>query len=107
MLTNLRKNYNLLCTPSQVYVLISAIAIVTMLLQNLNEPRKYCIGRYSCKLNFNNLLLFVMKVLYVIFWAIILDSLCKNGYKDLAWAIVLLPFFLLFLLIVLFIFSQV
>jgi ABC-type polysaccharide transport system permease subunit len=107
MLNNLRKNYNLLCTPSQVYVLISAIAIVTMLLQNLSEPRKYCIGRYSCKLNFNNLFLFVMKLLYVVFWAIVLDSLCKNGYKDLAWAIVLLPFFLLFLLIVLFIFSQV
>lgn len=106
MIKNLRKNYNLLCTPSQVYVLISAIAIITMLIQNINEPRKYCIGRLSCHLKFNNLFLFIVKVLYVIFWAIVLDSLCKNGYKDLAWAIVLLPFFLLFLLVVLFIIAQ-
>lgn len=106
MLTKLRKNYNLLCTPSQVYVLISAIAIVAMLLQNIAEPRKYCIGRFSCQLNFNNLFVFAVKVLYVIFWAIVLDSLCKNGYKDLAWAIVLLPFFLLFLMIALFMMSR-
>lgn len=107
MIKNLRKNYNLLCTPSQVYVLISAVAIITMLIQNIAEPRKYCIGRFSCQLNFNNLFLFAMKVLYVVFWAIVLDSLCKNGYKDLAWSIVLLPFFLLFLMIVLFVVSQV
>jgi ABC-type polysaccharide transport system permease subunit len=106
MIKNLRKNYNLLCSPAQVYILISAIAIITMLIQNINEPRKYCIGRLSCHLNFNNLFLFIVKVLYVIFWAIVLDSLCKNGYKDLAWAIVLLPFFLLFLLVVLFIMAQ-
>lgn len=100
MFNNLRKNYNKLCSPSQVYVLISAIAIVAMLVQNISEPKKYCLGGYSCKLNFNNLLMFAFKVLYVIFWAIVLDSLCKNGYRDLAWAIVLLPFITLFILVV-------
>ena len=103
MFKQLRKNYNLLCSPSQVYVLISAVAIIAMLIQNVAEPHKYCVGRFSCKLNFNNLLMFAAKVLYVVFWAIILDSLCKNGYKRLAWGIVLLPFLLLALLVALFI----
>lgn len=106
MFDKLRKKYNVLCSPSQVYVLISAVAIIAMLMQNITEPNKYCIGKYSCKLKFNNLFVFAAKVLYVIFWAIVLDSLCKNGYKNLAWVIVLMPFILLFLLTLLFILSQ-
>ena len=106
MFDKLRKNYNILCRPSQVYVLISAVAIIAMLVQNIAEPHKYCVGKFSCRLNFNNLFVFAAKVLYVVFWAIVLDSLCKNGYKDLAWAIVLLPFILLGLMIALFMMSQ-
>lgn len=106
MFDKLRKNYNILCRPSQVYVLISAVAIIAMLIQNIAEPHKYCVGKFSCRLTFNNLFVFAAKVLYVVFWAIVLDSLCKNGYKDLAWAIVLLPFILLGLMIALFMMSQ-
>ena len=102
MFGDLRKKYNLLCSPAQMYVFISVVALVAMLIQNISEPNKYCVGMYSCKINFNNMILFAMKILYVVFWAIVLDSLCKNGYKDLAWAIVLLPFIALFILIALF-----
>ena len=106
MFNKLRKNYNVLCRPSQVYVLISAVAIIAMLIQNIAEPNKYCVGSYSCKISFNNLFVFAAKILYLIFWAIVLDSLCKNGYKDLAWGITLLPFILLAILIVLFMVSH-
>ena len=107
MFNKLRKNYNFLCRPSQIYVLISAVAIIAMLVQNIAEPNRYCVGKYSCRLSFNNLFVFAAKVLYVVFWAIVLDSLCKNGYKDLAWTIVLLPFILLAIMIALFIMSQI
>lgn len=106
LINKLRKNYNILCTPAQLYIFISLIAVIAMLFQNLNEPKKYCIGKYSCNLNFNNVLLFAAKLIYIIFWTIVLDSLCKNGYTELAWAIVLLPFIAFFLLIGLFLFSQ-
>ena len=106
MFDKLRKNYNFLCRPSQVYVLISAVAIISMLLQNVSDPNKYCVGKYSCRLSFNNLFVFAIKVLYVVFWAIVLDSLCKNGYKNLAWSIVLVPFIILAIAIALFIMSQ-
>lgn len=102
----LRKNYNSLCSPAQLYVFISAVSIIAMLAQNWSEPKKYCVGMFSCNLDFNNLFIFLVKVLYVVFWAIVLDSLCKNGYKDLAWTIVLLPFVAFFLLIALFMFSR-
>lgn len=106
MFSNLRKQYNLLCSPSQFYVFLSVVAIIFMLIQNLSEPKKYCVGMYSCNISFNNLFLFVAKILYVVFWAIVLDSLCKNGYTDLAWAIVLMPFITLFLIVALFIMSN-
>jgi hypothetical protein len=106
MFNNLRKQYNILCTPAQLYVFLSLIAIVTMLIQNMSEPNKYCVGRYSCYLNFNNLLLFGAKLLYVLLWTIILDSLCKNGYTELSWAIVLLPFIMMFVMVGVFLFSQ-
>jgi len=107
MLANLRKQYNILCTPAQLYVFISLIAIVTMLIQNMSEPKKYCVGQYSCNLSFNNLFLFGAKLLYVLLWTIILDSLCKNGYTELSWAIVLLPFIMMFIVIGMFLFSQI
>lgn len=95
----IKNDFLRLCKPAQVYVLISAVALFAMILQNLYEPRKYCIGMYSCKLKYNKSILFFMKVLYILFWTIVLDSLCKNGYSSLSWAIVLLPFITLFLLI--------
>jgi len=65
----------------------------------MTETRKYTIGMFTRTLSFSNLFMFLAKMVYVVVWAIILDSLCKNGYKDLAWTIVLLPFVLMFVLI--------
>ena len=99
MFADLRKRYNLLCSPAQLYVFMSLLSIVVMFLQNMTETRKYTIGMFTRTLSFSNLFMFLAKMVYVVVWAIILDSLCKNGYKDLAWTIVLLPFVLMFVLI--------
>ena len=40
------------------------------------------------------MLVLAMKVLYVVFWTVVLDALCKYGLKKLAWVLVLLPFVL-------------
>lgn len=99
-LKTLEKQFTKLCTPSQFYLVFSIFAVIIMLLQNSNDTRKYCVGNYSCKLPFSNVLLFVMKLLFILFWTIVLDSLCKNGYTNLAWVIILLPFILMGLIIV-------
>lgn len=106
MFDKLRKNYNLLCSPAQLYVLISLISIVMIFLQNMNESRKYCVGLLSCDLTYNNLILFAFKLVYMVVWAVIFDSLCKNGYTNLAWALVLLPFLAMFILIALFMLAK-
>ena len=106
MFDNLRKKYNFLCTPSQIYVLLSAVTIIGILLQNISESHRYCVGNIACSLQFNNLFIFAGKVVWMLFWAIVLDSLCKNGYKRLAWIVVLFPIIALLLASVFFIFSQ-
>ena len=106
MLGNLRKNYNVLCRPAQIYVLISLIAVLAMLVQNIMDPSRYCVGRYSCDLNFSNLFIFAAKLVYITVWTIILNSLCQTGYKKLSWFFVLVPLVLFFILIGLFLISM-
>ena len=103
MFNKLRKNYNILCTPAQAYILVSAVAIIASLIQNREESHTYCLGNKKCNLQFNNLFIFAGKIIWMIFWAIVLDSLCKNGYKKLAWTVLLLPLIMMFLLLLIFV----
>lgn len=99
MFSNLQKQFNTLCTPSQFYLVLSIFAVILMLIQNKDNTNKYCVGNYSCNLPFSNIFLFIVKLLMILFWTIVLDSLCKNGYTNLAWVVVLFPFILMALMI--------
>jgi hypothetical protein len=46
-------------------------------------------------------MMFVFKALYILFWTFILNSLCKAGYKEVSWFLVLLPLILLFIILAL------
>ena len=106
MLSELRNKYNILCKPAQIYVLISLFSVLAILMQNVSDTHKYCIGSYSCNLTFSNLLIFAGKLAYIAIWTTILNSLCKTGHKNLSWFFVLVPILLLFLLIGLFMVSM-
>jgi len=41
-------------------------------------------------------MIFIIKVVYILFWTWILNLMCKDGYTNIAWFLVLLPFVLLF-----------
>jgi len=91
-----------LCTPAYVYLVISVIAIIALMFQNAGNTNTYCIGMYECDVE-NNGIMFLGKGIYVIFWTFVLNSLCRSGYKDVSWFLVLLPFLLFFVLIGLFV----
>ena len=94
---NFVKDLKKLCSPAQFYFLLSALSIVGLGLQNLfaGKKGKYCAGMYSCDIA-NILVVFAVKVVYVLFWTIVLNSLCIAGYKKLSWFLVLIPFILFF-----------
>lgn len=101
------KDMKKLCTPAHIYLVLSLISISLMAIQNIfaGKNGRYCVGRFSCTIP-NIFLVFAVKILYIAFWTIVLNSLCIAGYKQLSWFLVLLPFILFFILIGLLLISQ-
>lgn len=94
--TGLRK----LCTPAYVYLVISVIFIIIAAIQNYGNINVYCLGSYSCDVS-STLLIFIIKLLYVLFWTWILNLICRAGYSGVSWFLLLLPILLVFILLAL------
>ena len=86
------------CTPAYFYFIISTIAILIMSIQNYGNTNIYCLGDYSCGVT-STFLIFVIKVLYVLFWTWILNLICKSGYESVSWFLFLLPYVIMFITI--------
>ena len=97
-MANFPKNLKELCTPSLVYFIISIISLVVVLLQNLGNTNSYHVGSFSCRVP-NTAVIFIIKLIYILFWTWILNLICKDGYTSISWLLVLFPFILLFVLI--------
>jgi len=89
-----------LCTPAHVYFIMSLISLIVMGLQNIGNVNKYCVGNFECRVT-NTLGIFVIKMIYIVFWTWILNTLCRYGHKRISWFILLLPFIFMFILIAL------
>jgi len=87
-----------LCTPSYVYLVVSLIALVFMAIQNYGNVNMYCLGPYSCVVS-STFLLFIIKLIYILFWTWILNLICKAGATPVSWFLVLFPFLLFFAII--------
>ena len=87
-----------ICPPAQFYFIISIVSLVIMGYQNLGNSTLYCIGDYNCDVP-NTGMVFVIKLLYVMFWTWLLNVICRGGATWFAWLIVLLPILLLFIMV--------
>ena len=87
-----------LCTPASVYLVLSVIAIAIMFFQNIGSENIYCLGTYQCDVSSVSLI-FIIKILYVLFWTWVLNLICRAGYSFVSWFLVLFPFILFFILI--------
>ena len=99
---NLVKTVKSLCTPAKVYFLLSCVSIFVLIVQNLGNTKKYCVGNFTCSVT-NTLSIFKAKAVYVLFWTFILQKLCDFKYTKLAWLILLFPLVLMFVTIGLFV----
>ena len=83
-----------LCTPSMIYFTVSLVALVLLGIQNINEDEKtFCVGTYKCSVG-SKITVFVLNAIYILFWTFLLDMMCKNGYSDLSWILVIVPILL-------------
>ena len=87
-----------LCTPSYVYLVISSIALIVMLYQNIGNVNTYCLGSYSCNVS-STALIFIIKAVYILFWTWILNLMCKTNATSIAWLVLLLPVIIMFVLL--------
>jgi len=89
-----------LCRPAFIYFSLSILSIIIILLQNLGNTNRYSFGCFSCNIT-DTTLLFIVKIIYVLFWTYVLNLICKDGNSRLSWILVLFPF-IAFLLIMMF-----
>jgi hypothetical protein len=87
-----------LCAPAMLYFVISMIAFVVSLVQNLGYNDSYHVGDFSCRVP-STILIFIMKLIYILFWTWVLNLICKDGYTIISWLLILFPFILLFVMI--------
>lgn len=99
---SLQKTVKQLCTPAFIYLVMSAISFLILASQNIADSSRFCLGKLSCQIPHVSLV-FLIKILYIAFWTWIINTLCKSGYKTLAWVVLFLPVIFFFVLAGLFI----
>jgi hypothetical protein len=90
-------NIKELCTPASIYFVISIISLALILLQNLGNQNSYTVGSFSCRVP-STALIFIIKLIYILFWTWILNLICKDGHTNISWLLILLPWILLFVM---------
>ena len=88
-------NLRQLCTPAYVYFILSVLMIVVAAFQNMGNNGRYTLGMFSCMVP-SCILVFALKIVYILFWTWVLNLMCKDGHSEIAWFLLLLPFVLLF-----------
>ena len=92
------KSVKELCSPAALYFIISMLALVIVLFQNLGNSNSYTVGSFSCRVP-STILIFIIKLIYILFWTWILNLICKDGHTVISWILVLLPWIMLLVLI--------
>ncbi len=85
-----------LCTPAMIYFVLSVFTLFVMILSNIGNTNSFCMGNYDCPVD-NIYVVYMIKVGYLLFVTIVLDSLCKNGYSEISWFLVFFPIMFYFL----------
>ena len=86
-----------LCTPAMLYLVISVIVLIPVIIQNMEDRSKYCVGNYACDVP-DTLHIFLAKGTYIAFWTFLLNWICSKGYKNASWFILLFPFISMFVM---------
>ena len=71
--------FNILCNPAKLYAVLIAITLILALFNGIP------------------FLAIANKLIFAIFWTIVLNWFCSKGYSWFSWILVLLPFVLLIL----------
>ena len=94
---SLLKREKYLCTPAFIYLIISLIGLIIAGFQNIKNNNIYTLLGISKPVS-STFLVFVVKIIYILFWSWILNLICADGHKGIAWILILIPFILFFII---------
>jgi hypothetical protein len=86
-----------LCTPAFIYFAVSILGLILVIFNNLGNKNMFNLGTFSATVP-NTTLIFIMKLIYILFWTWILNLICRDGHSGVAWFLVLFPFIIIFLI---------
>lgn len=87
-----------LCGPSLFYLVVSALAIITIMVQNMtHDSHKHMIIANSAIRTPSNILILTVHIIGIMLWCWILNLMCKANHSDIAWLFVLFPYIIIFL----------
>ncbi len=90
-----------LCTPAMIYFMISVFTLFVMIISNIGNNGSFCMGNYDCPVD-NIYIIYIIKLVYLLFVTIVLDSLCKYGFSGISWFLVFFPIMFYFIALGLF-----
>ena len=93
-----------LCAPALVFFILSMIGFFWLFVQNLANLGVYKFGEYSIFVP-SLALVYIFKLIYIFFWTYVLNLICKDGYPLLSWALIFLPWIILFFMVSLVMFN--
>jgi len=92
------KSLKELCNPALFYFVISIVGLLMVAFQNMGNNRELMIGSTMLNLE-NSPVIFIVKLLYILFWTWILNLICKDGHSGISWLLVFLPVILIVLIV--------
>lgn len=78
------------CAPTILYLVISVISMIIDIVNLTSDGNTFSQGNFVGYIIFN--------ILLIALWCLLLNYLCSIDWTPLAWALVLLPYIVLFLL---------
>lgn len=87
---------NKLCPPAFIYFIISIVFLILAILflttGNI-DINTFCIDDECTKPGVA--FLFVIKFLFIIFWTWILNYICKSGFSNVSWFLLIFPYIIM------------
>jgi hypothetical protein len=97
--------FDKICTPAQIYLIVSFILIVLSYFGlsaisqqiTLNQANNSFLQSLNFTYQKDTRTSYVVQAVFIVLWTWVLSYLCKKGFSNLSWFLVLLPWILMFL----------
>jgi hypothetical protein len=88
-----------LCSPALLYFLISMVGLIIVAIQNITSSMNTLqLAGMNMKIP-SLIMFFIINIIYILFWTWVLNLICKDGHSEISWLLVLVPFILMFFVI--------